>query len=277
LYPVLFEFGNFTIHSYGLMIALAVVISSIALYRQAPGENVNPDHLLEAVIISIFAGLVGARLLYVALNWEYFSANPAEILFARFAGLSFFGGLFLAVIIVYFWSSRRKIGFLKTADLLAPYLALGYGFGRIGCFLNGCCYGLESNLPWALPASMHDDLLRHPVQLYAALGAILIFVILRLIRPKRPFIGFILLALFAFYGLLRFSTEFFRYEPVYWLGLSQAQVFSLLITVISVFLLVIFTRTQKRRTARAGDPVVYKDGSRSSRRKRKKRKVPGDE
>ena len=150
MYPELFTIGNLTIHSYGLMIALGVLISAAALYREAPREDINPDHILEAVIASVFFGLIGARLLYVFLNWSYFRANPGEILFAQFAGLSFFGGLFLGVFILYIWSSWRKIGFLKLADLMAPYLLLGYAFARVGCFLNGCCYGKPADVPWAV-------------------------------------------------------------------------------------------------------------------------------
>ncbi len=233
MYPELFTIGNLTVYSYGLMIALGVLISAAALYREAPREDINPDHILEAVIASVFFGLIGARLLYVFLNWSYFRANPGEILFAQFAGLSFFGGLFLGVFILYIWSSWRKIGFLKLADLMAPYLLLGYAFARVGCFLNGCCYGRVTDLPWAMPASMVDDLLRHPVQLYAALGAVICFVILKYLRPKRPFVGFMLLSMFALYGVLRFTTEFFRQEEVVWLGLSAAQNFSLALVLLS--------------------------------------------
>jgi len=241
LYPELFTVGNLTIHSYGLMIALAVLISAAAIYREAPRENLNSDHVLEAVIAAAFFGLLGARLLYVMLNWSYFRVNPVEILFAQFAGLSFYGGLFLGAFVLYLWSSWRKINFLKMADLMAPYLALGYAFGRIGCFLNGCCYGRESDLPWAMPASMVDNALRHPVQLYAALGAVLIFIILKLVRPRRPFVGFILLALFALYGLLRFTTEYFRYEEAVWFGLTTAQTFSLALALVSFIGILIFS------------------------------------
>jgi len=234
LYPELFTIGNLTVHSYGLMIALGVLISAVALYREAPGEKMNPDHVLEAVVASTFFGLIGARLLYVLLNWDYFSANPGEILFAQFAGLSFYGGLFLGVFVLFIWTRWRKLPFFKLADLMAPYLALGYAFGRLGCFLNGCCYGRLSDLPWAMPAGMVDDALRHPVQLYAALGSVLVFAILRYLRPRRPFDGFVLMFLFALYGLLRFSTEFFRQEIAVWLGLSAAQIFSLALILVSV-------------------------------------------
>jgi len=239
LFPELFTIGNLTVHSYGLMIALGVLISAAGLYREAPGENINPDHVLEAVIASVFFGLIGARLLYVLLNWDYFSANPVEILFAQFAGLSFFGGLFLGASVLFFWSRWRRIGFLKLADLMAPYLALGYAFGRLGCFLNGCCYGRVADLPWAMPAAMADDLLRHPVQLYAALGALVVFALLKYLRPRRPFIGFVLISLFALYGLLRFTTEFFREEEAVWLGLTAAQNFSLALTLLSVIIILV--------------------------------------
>ncbi len=233
LYRELFSIGSLTVYSYGLMIALGVLISAVAIYREAPREKLNPDYVLEAVVASTFAGLIGARLLYVFLNWSYYSANPVEILFARFEGLSFYGGFILGATMLFFWCYWRKLSFLRLADLMAPYLALGYAFGRIGCFLNGCCYGLESDLPWALPAAMTDDITRHPVQLYAALGALILFAALKLLRPKRPFVGFLLVALFGLYGVLRFTTEFFRQEEAAWIGLSAAQIFSLAIIILA--------------------------------------------
>lgn len=246
MYPELFSIGNLTIYSYGMMIALAIIVTVISISREAPKENLISDHILEAVIAAAFAGMIGARLLYVMLNWSYFSANPMEIIFAQFAGLSFFGGLFLGTFVLYIWSAWRKIGFLRITDLLAPYLILGYAFGRIGCFLNGCCYGQPSDLPWALPISMADDVLRHPVQLYAALGAIVIFIILKMLRSRRPFVGFIMIALFALYGILRFTTEFFRLEEQVFLGLTFAQVFSLALTLFSVIIIITINRLQRR-------------------------------
>ncbi len=264
MYPELFTIGNLTVYSYGLMIALGVLIAALALYREAPGENLNPDHVLEAVIAATFFGLIGARLLYVFLNWDYFRANPTEILFAQFAGLSFYGGFFLGALVLYFWSKWRKVGFLKLADLMAPYLILGYAFGRLGCFLNGCCYGRVTDLPWGMPASMADDLLRHPVQLYAFLGAIIVFLILKLLlRPMRPFIGFMLLSLFALYGTLRFTTEFFRDEEAVWLGLSTAQSFSLGLVLVSVIIIIAFNNFINR-------PVSPKKSKKGRKKPKKK-------
>ncbi|MGM0651727.1 MAG: prolipoprotein diacylglyceryl transferase [Bacillota bacterium] len=237
MYPELFSLGNLTVHSYGLMIALAILVSALLLYREAPREKINPDYILEAVIIAGIGGLLGARVLYMLLNWSYYSNQPLSAFFTQFEGLSFYGGFFLATVLIYLWSRWRDIGFLKLTDFMAPYLALGYAFGRMGCFLNGCCYGIESDVFWALPISPGDEVLRHPVQLYALVGALLIFFILKKTRPVRPFVGFLTVALFGLYGLLRFSTEFFRHGEAVWIGLTNAQVFSLALVITALLVM----------------------------------------
>ncbi len=237
MYPEILRIGNVTVHSYGFMIALGILIAAVALYREAPREKFDPDFLLEAVIVGAFSGLIGARILYMIINWSYYSTQPLSAFFTRFEGLSFYGGLFLGVIALYLWSRWRRTGFLKVVDILSPYLALGYAFGRIGCFLNGCCYGLVTDVPWAVPASLADDLPRHPVQLYAALGAIMIYFVLKKMRPMRPFVGFVTVSLFALYGLLRFTTEFFRQGEAVSLGLTSAQLFSLALVIASLILI----------------------------------------
>lgn len=270
MYPEVFRIGSITVHSYGLMIALAILVISAALYREAPRERIDRDHILEAVIVAGFSGLLGARILYVIFNWGYYSTQPFTAFFTQFEGLSFYGGLFLATAVIYFWCRWRRIGFLKLTDILAPYLALGYAFGRVGCFLNGCCYGLESDMPWALPAGLADDLLRHPVQLYAAIGALVIFVLLKMIRPRRPFVGFLTISLFAFYGLLRFTTEFFRQETAVWLGLTTAQLFSLgLIMVSLLFIAALFYIFPDRKGAEE-EPSPTRKGKRKAKKKAKK-------
>ncbi len=248
MHPVFFEIGGFTVYTYGLMLSLALLVATMGLMREAPREGINPDHLLEAIIATAVAGLIGSRVLYVVLNWHAFSDRWVTVFFTRSGGLSFYGAFFGGVLALLLWSRWRKVGFLKLADLMAPYLALGYAIGRIGCFLNGCCYGTVSTVPWALPASAADPLLRHPVQLYASLGGVLIFIALKLLRPARPFIGFSIMALFAFYGILRFVTEFFRDEPAAWLGLSLAQLFSgaLFILSTALVLLVFFSGRRNR-------------------------------
>lgn len=269
MYPEIFRIGSLTIHSYGLMIALGILVAAVGIYREAPREGLNADHVLEGVIVAAFSGLIGARILYVALNWDYYSTRPFSAFFTQFEGLSFYGGLFAGVAALFLWTRWRRIGFLKLADLFAPYLALGYGFGRIGCFLNGCCYGLESNLPWALPVSMADDVLRHPVQLYALLGALIIFIVLKLLRPIRPFVGFLLVSLFALYGLLRFITEFFRYGEAVLLGLTSAQLFSLALIFFSLIVIAVFFYTAPEEKKENGQSTRPKKSPKKHKKSKK--------
>jgi phosphatidylglycerol---prolipoprotein diacylglyceryl transferase len=237
MYPELFRIGSLTVHSYGLMMALGILVSTLALQREAPREGISADHILEAIIVAAFFGLIGSRILYIFLNWQDYSSQPLKLILTQFEGLTFYGALFGGVIALLVWSYWRKIGFLKMADLLAPYLALGYAFGRIGCFLNGCCYGKEATVPWALPINTADPVLRHPVQLYAVFGGLVIYIILKLLRPRRPFVGFVMMALFALYGMLRFTTEFFRHGYEVSLGLTTVQIFSLTLFLLSVVII----------------------------------------
>ncbi len=251
MHPVLFEIGGFSIHSYGVMISIAVLVAAVLMFREAPRLGLNPDYVLEAVIVTSVSGLVGSRLLYVALNWEYYSGHLLSILFARFEGLSFYGAFIGGAIALYAWGRWRQVSFPKLSDLAAPYLALGYSFGRIGCLLNGCCFGKLSEVSWALPASMVDTLPRHPVQLYAAAGALLIFIVLKLLEPVRPFSGFNLFALAALYGILRFTTEFFRDEAQIWFGMTAAQLFSLSLTITALLIIAaVMAGDKKKRITR---------------------------
>ncbi len=240
MYPDLLRLGGLTIHSYGMLIALALIMSALLLYREAPREKIKSDFLLEALLITVFFSLIGARLFYILLNWNLYGKLPGAILAAPFEGLSLSGALLAGLPALWFWCRRRNVNFLKLLDLFAPYIAFTYACGRIGCFLSGCWFGKASTVAWALPAAAGDPVLRHPVQLYAALGALLIFALLKFIRPHRPFVGFLGIALVALYGVLRFITEFFRHEPILWLGLTTAQLVSLGLILAMIILLVLY-------------------------------------
>ena len=237
MHRVLFHIGTLPVYSYGAMISLAVLIIAVFMSRESSRAGINPDNTLEAIIFAVIGGLLGSRILYVLLNWEYYRGHWQDIFFARFEGLTFYGAFLGGVLAVILWSRWRKIDFFKFTDLAAPYFILGYAFGRIGCFLNGCCYGRVSTVPWAVTIPVVDNLPRHPVQLYASAGALIIFVLLRLLQRLRPYVGFNLIALCASYGTLRFITEFFREESVVWMGLTLAQLFSLGLTVLSLALM----------------------------------------
>ncbi|NLI69575.1 MAG: prolipoprotein diacylglyceryl transferase [Firmicutes bacterium] len=242
MYPVLWETPYFSIYAYGLMISLGILISSILVLREAPRQGYHPDHILEAIIIVGISGLVGSRILFVILNWSYYRDDPIRILHFRSGGLSFYGAIILAIIGLLLWSRWRKLHFLKLADFLAPYMLLGYAFGRVGCFLNGCCYGKITDL--FKGSQLAEIFPRHPVQLYASLGALALFFLVLYLRKYKFFEGYNFTLVILTYGLLRFTTGFFREDVISWLGLSFAQIFSMGL-VVAMALLLWFKKRRK--------------------------------
>ncbi len=238
---VLLEIGEFQIYSYGFMISLAVIVGLFLLYRQGRRVGYDPEMLLESVLFLCVSGIIGARLLHVLLSWETYSQDFSQVLRLRDGGLSYHGALGLALLVFFIWCRWRGFSFLHLADLYVPYVALGYAFGRVGCFLNGCCYGVESDVPWAVVIPVVDQLPRHPVQLYAAAASLAIFVVLWYMYRIRPFAGFNLLLLMALYGLMRFGVEFFRDSEPFWNSLSLAQVASLALFLAAGVLIVVIT------------------------------------
>ena len=240
MYPVLFQAGKLTIHSFAVLVVPAVLLTIYLSWREASKEKIDTDLLLEAALITLFFGLLGARLLFIALNPATFSLNFPLSLFSRFAGLSFFGELLSGLFALYCWSRKRKVSFLKMGDLFALGLMPGYALGKIGCFLNGCCPGKETALPWALPAYIGEDVLRHPAALYGAAGALLIYLALKLLWVKKPVNGFVLIAMLTLFGLLNLLTGFFTAKAPALLNLDLNQLAGLLLTLFTLTLLVIY-------------------------------------
>lgn len=237
MYPVLFRIGNMPVYGYSAMMVLAIIIGVTAAVIEAKREGLNPKLMFEVAAFTIIMGLIGARALYVILNWNFYRTHPQRIFILRFTGLSYYGAFIGGALAAFLWSRWRKQNFGKIADILSQYLILGYAIVRIGCLLSGCCYGKVSGVYWAVVIPRVDNLYRHPVQLYASFGAFLIFLFLKFMHPRRPFDGFNLVALGSLYGLLRFITEFFREEAIVFLGLTKAQLFSLPLCVGSTILM----------------------------------------
>ncbi len=226
---VLIEIGGFPLYSYGVMLLLAFVFGLFLILREAPRKGFNPDYIYEAFIISIILTVFGSRITYIFLNWEIYRSEPLlRTLVARETGLTFYGGLIAVLLGLAVHCYYRKISALKLIDFIVPFIALGYGITRIGCFLNGCCYGHVTTLPWGVAFSLVDGLPRHPTQLYGVLAGLVIFVLLRYMGKYSFFEGYTLLFFFIFYGIYRFIVEFFRVsEPVLWF-LTPAQIATLL-------------------------------------------------
>ncbi len=220
MHPILFQIGSITIYSYGFLIAVAVVICSTLLSRDAARQGIHADVVYDFVFWAMLGGIVGARLFYVALYPQYFS-NPMEILFINHGGLAWQGGLSGGIISSIIFVRRRRLSLRAFMDLSAPYLALGQAIGRMGCFFNGCCYGR----PWehGIFFPVHNARL-HPTQLYETAGLLAIFFILRFYRPAPRITGQVFVLYLWLAAIERFTVEFFRADhDVLWLGLSLFQ------------------------------------------------------
>jgi len=240
--PSLVRIGDFFLPTYGLLVTLGFLSGLWLAARLARRAGLDKDAVLNLGIYSALAGILGAKLLMVLLDWNYYRTNPREIfsLSTLQAGGVFFGGLIAALLAAVFYLRRKRLPGLATADLFAPSLALGHAIGRLGCFAAGCCWGVPTGLPWAVtfrnPTShqlfgtpLHQPL--HPTQLYESLAEAAIFLLLyrRYGRPHAP--GAILGWYLVLYPGARFLIEFVRahdqanppWGPLYleqWLALA---------------------------------------------------------
>jgi phosphatidylglycerol:prolipoprotein diacylglycerol transferase len=260
--PELVTIGPLTIHTYGLMVALGILAGvSLAefLHRKSGG---TPGRIVDISLIVVLSGLLGARLLFVAVSWKYFVANPLEIFMIWKGGLVFYGGLLggIAGILTCIRLYRLETGLIL--DIGAIAIALGHAVGRLGCFSAGCCYGKVADLPWSItftdPRCLATEVLNqpvHPTQLYSSfflftLTGFLVWLQLqeRFLGSKR-FGGQVASFYLVLYGLFRFTVEFFRGDargglPVGGLALSTSQWISIVMVMAGSIAYVLLYRRQ---------------------------------
>lgn len=200
--------------------------------------------LKTTIALSIVGALLGARIGYVSVNWNYYAADPISILYVWRGGLIFHGGLAGGLVLSILAASIRRIPVLKLTDMSLPWVSLGYAVGRIGCFLNRCCAGIQTQLPWGIPAHAGDELRRHPTQLYASIAGVLIFILLRKRFRTTEYVGSVTALFFLLHGLYRFTNDFFRIDPPVFLNLSAAQLASLVMIFLGVGIILLLPKTR---------------------------------
>lgn len=207
MFPIICKIGPVTVYSYGTMLALAILICTGLLARDAKKEGISAEFVVDFVFWVILSGIIGARLFYVILNIDFFIEQPEQLIMLHRGGLAFQGGLIAGTMTGILYCRKKNVGILKFADVAIPYMALGQGIGRIGCFLNGCCFGKP--VYWGLGSSRAHEL-HHPTQLYMFAGLLVVFFILKRYQRKATFSGEVFVLYFILASLLRFFIEFFR-------------------------------------------------------------------
>jgi phosphatidylglycerol:prolipoprotein diacylglycerol transferase len=221
--------GHLNVPTFGLMLWLAAVTAAWLMDRSFRREHVEAD-AVGMVSVAVVAGIVGAKLWHVVDTPSDFHAEGWRVLWDS-AGFAWYGGLVFGILALVIQGWRAKIGPLRTLDLASPAAAIGYGIGRIGCFLSGDgCYGLPTTLPWGMsfPNGIEPTLQRvHPTPLYELIAGVLIgwFLWKRASRPYSA--GLITGEYLALSGIARFLVEFIRRNPKVLFGLSNAQLASL--------------------------------------------------
>ncbi len=237
MHPIAFQLGPITIHSYGVMIALAFLAGLWTATLRARRENISAEKIADATLWLMVGAIIGARFVYVTTYWrEEFADRPfSEVFMVQHGGLVFYGGFIGAAVAGAIYIRWKKMPPWKTADVLAPSIALGSVFGRIGCLLNGCCYGRPTDAPWAITFTNPQardlsgtplDVPLHPTQIYDALLNLILYLFLAWLFRRKKFDGQIFATYLLCYAVTRSITEYFRgdYSNLhYHLGLTPAQ------------------------------------------------------
>ena len=254
MYQELFRIGPLTINSYGVMLALAFIVGIFLAIRRAEKKGIDSNTIVNLAFIVMISAIVGSRLFYVLFHLSEFKGRWIYTFLPiqpdgtiGLGGLIFLGGFVGALLSGAIYVYRKKLSFWKVVDSVAPSLALGLFFGRIGCFLNGCCYGKACDMPWGIvfppnsPAGFQTGgIAIHPTQLYSSAYGLIIFGILMLLDKKVHFDGFLFSTFLILYGVSRFVVDFFRfYESQMFLidGIGFNQLLSLLLVIAGIVLL----------------------------------------
>jgi phosphatidylglycerol:prolipoprotein diacylglycerol transferase len=256
MHPILFQIGDWPVYSYGVLLAVAYLVALQLAVVRARRQGLDGTKVMDLGIYLIIAALVGAKLMLVVVDFDYFRSQPRELLSLVRAGGVFYGGLLAALGVAILLVRRYRLRIWTTADLFAPGIALGHVVGRLGCLMAGCCYGTPTTMPWGItftnPLAASNvgtplGIPLHPTQLYDAGAELLILIVLVATeRRGKPFEGRTFWLYMLFYGVSRFIIEFYRGDDRGTImGVSTSQFMSLLIVPFAVLMLV---RLRRRAT-----------------------------
>lgn len=264
MFPLLFEipiFGGLKIYTYGVLYALGVVAAILVTVREAKRCGIRSDFILDLTFYIILGNLIGARVLYIITEWRRYLTDPLGVFKIWEGGLVFYGGLFGAVMVGFFYIRRHRQNFLQIGDLYMPGLALGHGIGRLGCFAAGCCYGREapgslisSGLAVVFPSNPLSlapaGVPLFPTQLAEAAVLFLISGFLLLLLRKKKFDGQVLLVYLVLYSVARGILEIYRGDSVRGFLIPNVLSTSQFISGLLIILAIVVYLRLKHRTGR---------------------------
>lgn len=226
MYPVLFKIAGLSVYSYGFIIAFAFLVCTYLAQRSALKHGFQQDMIVNSALVILFSGIIGARFLYVVINIKSYIEDPLEIIMLPHGGLAFYGGAIAAVTAQYIYIKVKKMPVYEFADFIIPYAALGQAIGRIGCFLNGCCYG------------RHIDASHlYPTQLYSSFLLFCLYFFLKFLQKPKLKPGVVLVSYGMLYSVGRFLMEFLRGDnTVFIIGLTFSQFVSVIVFAVSSLL-----------------------------------------
>lgn len=213
------DVGPFTLPTYGVLLATAFLAGLWIAARQARKSGLDPNRITDLAIYVLIAGLVGAKVLLIVVEWDYYTSNPDRLFSVFRSGGVFYGGLIGALPVAWWYTRRHKLAAWQTVDAAIPGVALGQAIGRLGCLAAGCCYGRPTDLPWGITftdlyaarnVGVPIDTALHPTQLYESFVTFGIFAALLWIASHKRFHGQVIVSYVALYATARFLIEFVR-------------------------------------------------------------------
>jgi phosphatidylglycerol:prolipoprotein diacylglycerol transferase len=240
--PVAFTVFGLDVMWYGILISLGMVLAVLISYKRAPKHEIDPDKILDFVLICIPLGIIGARLYYVIFNWSYYAGDLAKIINIRTGGLAIHGGLILGLGAAVILCIICKIRPLNLLDLVIPTVALAQSIGRWGNYFNSEAHGGPTDLPWAV---MIDGVPCHPTFLYESIWCLILFFFLLWVDNHRKFEGQVFLLYGMLYSVERFFVEALRTDSLMIGPFKQAQVLSLTVIIVCLIAYVILNKRRQ--------------------------------
>jgi phosphatidylglycerol:prolipoprotein diacylglycerol transferase len=259
--PIIFSAGSFALRWYGIFMAMAVIFVVWWGVRQAKKAGFSEDMIYGAAIWAIPFSLIISRLFHIIDQIDYYIIRPRAII--GLEGLTIFGAIIGAAIGVWIYCKIKKFPFGPFADMMAPGAIIGQAIGRLGCTINGCCYGTETALPWGFIYTNPNTLAplgvsTHPTVVYEIFWDLIVFVLLLKLRGRLMPSGSLFLVYLTSYSIGRFFLTFLRQGDIFAGGFLQAQIISLLVIAAALPVLIIRTRW-----VRSSKPAVESPGATS--------------